>query len=319
MRLGDIWQQALSELEAGRVVYVSFVVAQKKGTPGTTAARMLLTQDGQQQGTIGGGIMESELLKKAQRTLAKGERMLPSLRRLRHRRDAEAAASGLICGGEQTNLEMILCPATDLVAVQEIVVAIREESSAYLEISSEGLRLVDCVEPMDTRAELKNEAKDWRVRIGFRSVRRIAIYGGGHCGEALAELMHRLDYDVTIIDSREAVLSQAKLPGAVHKLVSPFEGAAAKVSFPERTIAVVMTYSMPTDVEALCGILSAGFAQAGLMGSPVKIAFIREQLKIKGFSDLQIDLVRAPIGLKFDSDTPAEIAVSIAAQILLER
>ena len=55
------------------------------------------------------------------------------------------------------------------------------------------------------------------------------------------------------------------------------------------------------------------------MGSQVKIAHIRQKLQSEGFSDLQIAQIVAPVGLEFNSDTPEEIAVSIAAKILLER
>ena len=80
-----------------------------------------------------------------------------------------------------------------------------------------------------------------------------------------------------------------------------------------------MTYSMDTDVKALLGLLDKGFDWIGLMGSQVKIAHIRQKLQHKGFSDLQIAQIVAPVGLDFNSDTPEEIATSISAKILLKR
>ena len=61
------------------------------------------------------------------------------------------------------------------------------------------------------------------------------------------------------------------------------------------------------------------FGHDGLMGSQVKIAHIRQKLILKGYSDLQIAQIVAPVGLDFNSDTPEEIAISIAAKILLKR
>ena len=66
--------------------------------------------------------------------------------------------------------------------------------------------------------------------------------------------------------------------------------------FPEKTLVVVMTYSMATDVEALGGILKQPFSSIGVMGSSPKIARIRKSLLEMGFDDLHLDGIRAPVG-----------------------
>ena len=149
--------------------------------------------------------------------------------------------------------------------------------------------------------------------------RRVAVFGAGHCGVALANAMHRLDYEVTVIDSRSDISTTEGLTKSIKLLVTDFEGAAACVDHPNHTVAIVMTYSMETDVKALLGLLDKGFDWIGLMGSQVKIAHIRQKLQSEGFSDLQIAQIVAPVGIEFNSDTPEEIAISIAAKILLER
>lgn len=131
--------------------------------------------------------------------------------------------------------------------------------------------------------------------------------------------MWRLDYAVSVVEPRGELPTLETLPDGVRRIGGGFEIAAQSVDFPEETMAVVMTYSMATDIDSLAGIIPMGFKEIGLMGSPVKIAQIKGSLKSKGFDDLQIQKIRAPVGLNFNSDTPDEIAVSIAAQILLER
>ena len=95
------WREALFELEAGRRVYSVIVAEAKKGSPGTSAARMFVREDGSQFGTIGGGIMEKNILDRAGGILASGGELQPDLIELEHRGGSADRASGLICGGAQ--------------------------------------------------------------------------------------------------------------------------------------------------------------------------------------------------------------------------
>lgn len=319
MRVIEFWQRVLAELEEGRAVYICLVVDQKKGSPGTTEARMVLTESGRQFGTIGGGIMERRVIDSAQKLLADGVCFTPRLKSLSHRKEARTEVSGLICGGAQTNLEAIL-PAADRRLVQRILSAAEGGTVAYVRFDRDGIRLCDAAESAGAGPFfVSKDSDEWHFRMPLINGRRIVIFGGGHCGAALAQLMWRLDYAVSVVEPRGELPTLETLPDGVRRIGGGFEIAAQSVDFPEETMAVVMTYSMATDIDSLAGIIPMGFKEIGLMGSPVKIAQIKGSLKSKGFDDLQIQKIRAPVGLNFNSDTPDEIAVSIAAQILLER
>ena len=77
-----------------------------------------------------------------------------------------------------------------------------------------------------------------------------------------------------------------------------------------------MTHSYESDVEALRFALKQDFPFCGLMGSPPKLERIRKSLTGRGISRAQIDRITCPVGIEIGSDTPDEIAVSVAAQIL---
>ena len=319
MRVVEFWQQVFSELEEGRAVYICLVVDQKKGSPGTTAARMVLTQSGDQYGTVGGGIMERRVIDSGRKLLEVGEPLAPRLQFLSHRREAREEASGLICGGAQTNLEAVLT-ATDAELVGRIVLASEKGTDVQVCFNPDGIRLDFVADSGNSASHFVSKGEgEWQYRMRLNNRRRIVIYGGGHCGVALAQLMWRLDYAVCLVEPRQDLPTLDSLPRSIQRIEVGFAKAAPLVTFPGETIAVVMTYSMATDIEALIGAIPAGFKEIGLMGSPIKIAHIKDSLKEKGFDDLQIQKIRAPIGLSFNSDTPDEIAVSIAAQILLER
>ena len=319
MRVVEFWQRVLSELELGRPVYICLVVEQGKGSPGTTAARMVLTWDGRQFGTVGGGIMERRVIDAAQELLQEGKTLSPRLQFLSHRKGAGEDASGLICGGRQTNLEAILTVA-DVKLVACIAAAAEAGSNAQVCFNSGGICLDLLADAGRSVSSLcRSEAGAWRYCMRLKNLRRVVIFGGGHCGVALAQLMWRLDYAVCVVEPRKKLPTIDTLPSSVERIEAEFAKAAELIKSPQDTIAIVMTYSMATDIEALKGALPVGFKQVGLMGSPIKIAHVRESLKQSGFDIDQIKKIRAPIGLSFNSDTPDEIAVSIAAQILLER
>ncbi len=315
MSISAFWKAAYEALENGKCIHMSLVVDQTKGSPGTTAARMFVTNDGVRYGTIGGGVMESRVLKEAVASLNQERLPSPRLRQLRHRADSSDQSSGLICGGTQTNLEIALSPNQHRDLVARIVTS-AVSGLGSVRCTSDGLELSN---KLAETASLKQIDEEWEVSLPLLNRRRVAVFGGGHCGVALANAMHRLDYEVTILDSRSDISTTEGLAKSIKYIVTDFEGAAASVDHPNYTVAIVMTYSMDTDVKALLGLLDKGFDWVGLMGSQVKIAHIRQKLLSEGFSDLQIAQIVAPVGLDFNSDTPEEIAISIAAKILLER
>ena len=315
MSLSDFWQAAHEALSNCKRIHMSLVVDQTKGSPGTTAARMFVTNDGVRYGTIGGGVMESRVLEEAVSSLNQELLPKPRLRQLRHRADTSDQSSGLICGGTQTNLEIALSPELHL----ELVARIRASAASGLGsvlCTSEGLELTD---KLVETVKINQNGEAWEVSLPLLNRRRVAVFGGGHCGVALANAMQRLDYEVTILDSRSDISTTEGLAKSIKCVVTDFERAAACVDHPNYTVAIVMTYSMDTDVKALLGLLDKGFEWIGLMGSQVKIAHIRQKLLSESFSDLQIAQIVAPVGIEFNSDTPEEIAISIAAKILLER
>jgi xanthine/CO dehydrogenase XdhC/CoxF family maturation factor len=159
-------------------------------------------------------------------------------------------------------------------------------------------------------------------REPLQNPRRIAIFGGGHCGQALARQMSLVGYDALLLETRAAVLpadAAALGAGVVVRVVNDFREAAATVPRPEQTVAVVMTTDFPNDVRALEGALRQPFPFLGVMGSPAKITEIRARLPALGFSETDLERLVAPVGLPIGSRTPPEIAVSVAAQILAVR
>jgi xanthine dehydrogenase accessory factor len=302
------WAGLAGELAAGHAVFLAIVIRATDHSPGTRGAALWLSASGRREGTIGGGIMELRLEQRAKALLATPEPFF-ELKTLVHRRDLEPEAkgerSGLICAGEQTNLYR-LCLPTDAAAFATVADAVAADRQGWLCLDAGGPRLNAAGDP---------EAP---FCVPLRSARRLAIFGGGHCGQALACQMRWLGWDVEIVEVRPNLL-RAELavdPALRWRQVADYREGGSLLLDPAATACVVMTTDFPSDVRALHGLRGLPFPCVGVMGSAAKIAEIKSRLRAEGWEEAELAALRAPVGLPIGSHTPAEIAVSIAAQLL---
>jgi xanthine dehydrogenase accessory factor len=309
----NFWNKVVYELDCYQKVFVAIVVNHQKGSPGTNRAQWLCTEAAEVMGTIGGGVMESQLLKEATALLKKGHH-IPTVRTLYHRNSDETHSSGLICGGAQPIVTMVLDHAHRPV-LHELVKRLRYNEPGVLVMSPSGLRLEE--EDLSRPSMiLEDSGGNWTVRFGLFNRRRILVVGCGHCGAALGRQIHLLGFQVNLVEPRENLSTSLDLPARVNLLQKPFSDAGRGLKHARLTFAVVMTPSYPDDVDALASLLPEAFPFIGVMGSPAKLQKIKKELQSRGFGESGWNRLSAPVGLPIESDTPAEIAVSIAAQIL---
>ena len=227
----------------------------------------------------------------------------------------------MVCEGSQTNVFCVLAGDRDRAAVAAIAAAVREDRPAWMAIDADGLRLMERDADLSRLPfALTGEGERWRYEEDLLGRRRLAVIGGGHCAVALAEAMARLGYRTQIFDTRTEVVThdRAAAVGTVTH-VADYAEAGPLIAWPDLTAVVVMTADYLTDVRALLGTAGLPFPFVGLMGGRRKVARIFAKLREEGMAQEALDQVHAPVGLDIGSDTPEEIAVSVAAQILRER
>lgn len=318
--MSSFWERVHGHLGSGSRVFVACVAAHTRGSPGTTGAKLLVADSGELFGTIGGGAMEHRMVDQA-RALLQGDNHRPAKQTLVHNEKASGDQSGLICEGSQTNVFCVLDGPRDLASVRTIVDRVRDDQHGWIEIDDAGLRLAEIGAGFDAPRITFTEAHGaWRYREDLLNRRRLAIVGGGHCAAALGEVMMPLGYRVEVFDTRVHVVShdRATAVGGL-SIVADYAEAGPSIVHPESTAVVVMTADYRTDVRALFGVAALPFPFIGLMGGRKKIDRIVSLLREKGISPDTIDRIHAPVGLDIGSETPEEIAISIAAQILRER
>ena len=147
----------------------------------------------------------------------------------------------------------------------------------------------------------------------------IAIFGAGHVAQSLVRVLLPLSARLEVRDARPEWI--AKLPAAPNlkaSIESPLEQAIA--TLPSHAFVLCVTQGHQTDLPILIAALRAGtFPFIGAIGSKSKAATLRRDIVAAGISKERAATVHCPIGLEIGTNHPQEIAISIAAQILLER
>jgi xanthine dehydrogenase accessory factor len=144
----------------------------------------------------------------------------------------------------------------------------------------------------------------------------IAIFGAGHVAQALVRILAGLSCRVSVFDTRPEMLSQLTQASNVKaRLIEPLEDGVREI--PEGAFVVVMTQGHRTDKPVLERILKTrSFPYLGAIGSASKAAVLRRELRESGVEGDLAQAFRCPIGLPLGKDTPEEIAISIAAEML---
>jgi xanthine dehydrogenase accessory factor len=142
------------------------------------------------------------------------------------------------------------------------------------------------------------------------------IVGGGHVASAVAPLLVKVGFAVTVVDSREGWGDEDRIPG-VRCMSGEVDDAGKEVD--PRGVCLVMTHDHLLDQVAIEWAIKRGFAFVGGVGSRAKAERTRQRLEAKGFPESDRARVRMPLGLDIGARSPDEIAVSIAAEMVAWR
>jgi len=149
----------------------------------------------------------------------------------------------------------------------------------------------------------------------------VYVFGGGHVAQELVPLLAHLGFRCVVFDDRPEFATPEIFPSAENIIAGDFMRMGKYVSLTKRDYAVIVTRGHLYDMEAWAFALNSPAAYIGVIGSRTKHAFVKERLRERGFDDAAIGAprVHAPIGMDIKSETPAEIAVSIAGELVLCR
>lgn len=154
----------------------------------------------------------------------------------------------------------------------------------------------------------------------FKERDRAVIFGGGHVAKALEPVLRHIDFETIIVDDRADYANSERFPEAEQTVVcSDFEHCFDDIEVDEDTYLIIVTRGHRGDLTVLRQALRKPFAYLGMIGSRRKNDLLFDQLREEGFTEEQLRQVHAPIGLEIGSETPEEIGISIAAEIIQVR
>jgi xanthine dehydrogenase accessory factor len=296
--------QARDWRAAGHAVWLVTVIETWGSAPRPPGALLAMRGDGLVVGSVSGGCVEDDLIDRVR----KGERVAtPSLVTYGVTKE-EAARFGLPCGG---NLRLVQEPLVDTAWVSEVLerTARHELVARVVDLATGSVR----VEPARRGEAFGFDGRTMRALYGPRW--RMLVIGAGQLSRALAQMALGLDFEVIVCDPREEYHLTWDVPGTTFSTAMP-DDLAVELQLDPHTAVVAVTHDPKLDDMVLLEALKSPAFYVGALGSRGNTAKRKERLALFDLSAAEIARLHGPIGLDIGSRTPAEIAVSILAEIV---
>ncbi|MBI4310339.1 MAG: XdhC family protein [Chloroflexi bacterium] len=346
--MGPVFREALALAERGEPFVIATVVGTRGSTPQKAGAKLLIRQDGSGVGTLGGGCVEGDIWFAAREIIK--HRGGPEYKDYYLNEDI-AARDGLVCGGSMYFLiDPVWTPAAFLPIAREVTQAYEGNGTAVLatlvkpgnggrlgaklfrradgttlgtlgapELDQLALETADRLAPYG-QCENVLTAEGTEVFVEtYTSPATIILMGGGHINKALAPLAAAVGFRLYVIDDRPEFASKERFPEAEACAVADYPTGLKQFPVNKNTAIIIATRGHNFDDVALETASRSPAGYVGLVGSQRKVILIYEQLLKRGVPLERVREIHAPVGLDIRARTPAEIAVSILAEIIQHR
>nr|WP_255689224.1 MULTISPECIES: XdhC family protein [unclassified Tenacibaculum] len=220
----------------------------------------------------------------------------------------------MICSGEQT-VAFHCLHSEHITTIQELLNCLQKREKGSLQLTPNSFTFTK--ETIENQFDyLINTNNDWyfKEHIGFKET--LYIIGGGHVGVAVSELFIKLGFHVVIFDNRENLNTLENNKFAHQKQVIDYNNVSDYIIKGNTSYVAIMTNKYTDDKLVLSKLLKNNYKFMGVLGSKAKLKTMWDVLLQEGFTQKELNTVHAPIGISIKSETPEEIAVSIAAQII---
>jgi xanthine dehydrogenase accessory factor len=348
----SIYQRIADLAASGRRFAVATVVRTQGSTPQVIGAKLIVTDNEQERpgGTLGGGCVEADAILACRDILSGGARTL------RGYSLAEDLAwnTGLVCGGTMWILaeagdEAVRVGGRDLAPEFTRAIAAGPPLAVTTLLERRGRDLAfagrvvveadgalsgslgqserDRAATVESTRQLPHgtarlvalgETHDLLIEpVTGRP--RLVICGGGHVAQAIARQALLLDFDVTVLEDRPEFADPSRFGGAARVLGGHIPDTLATLDLGWSSFIVVATRGHKLDGDCVLAAVATRARYIGLLGSRRKAVLIADMLREHGVPDERIASIRTPVGLDLGGRTPAEIALSVLAQITQER
>lgn len=309
----SIWSFARQKLSQDIPVVLLIVASHRGSSPGRQGFKMIISA-GDQTGSVGGGIMEQNMIQLAKEILI--EKSEKPIKRIQDHstRGPPDQQSGLMCSGSQTNILIYLSREEHFSLLSSIIVSYESNADDFIKINQDGFTYEkDQIIVGDIQFRGK---EDWEYieKVGDPYI--VHMFGGGHVGYAITRVLSTLDFYIRLYDNREDMDMIQKNPYPQQKIIGEYAEIAKGIHEGRKSFVIIATFSRIYDAEVLAEVVHKDLGYLGVMGSKTKIKNIFNKMKNQGVSKELLDRVSAPIGIPIGDESAEEIAISIVAQLI---
>jgi len=316
--INDIPETALNWHRAGKGAVLATVIETWGSAPRPTGSQLAISGAGEIAGSVSGGCVEGAVVIEAMEALQGG-----TTRILEYGvSDDEAFAVGLACGGKiRVMVEPIGAVLTENMLADICTARSERNALAYVvNTTTWDRRLIRADDPsLCSRISARFRSD----KSGFKDAEFVAIHnpplrmvvvGAVHIAQSLMKIARLAGYDAVLVDPREAFGAKARFPDETILSDWP-DQALSDFGLDARTAVVTLTHDPKLDDPAITTALNSGVFYLGCLGSTRTHAKRVARLQDAGFKDVQISQIHAPVGLDIGAKSPAEIAISVMAEI----
>jgi len=340
--MNDLFSEMHRRLKQRQKLVLARIIKHAGSTPRTTGTKCIITEDGTLIGTIGGGLLEYEVMEKAREVFTSEKTAI-----LHFRLAGEALQnSEMICGG---TADVFLEP---VLPENRFMVDLFQRTDDLLSSGGTGTLYTKIEEGIDGRDEtfrmlVSADGQKTGLIPGFNTPAShklgviqtmpdgtsvfadpvepgniLYVFGAGHVSLYVSRIAALVGFRVVVIDDRKDFANAKRFPEAEEILVVPFTKAFDRVSMTPSAYIVIMTRGHAHDRDVLEQVLKMeqvlkkSCAYVGMIGSRRKRDKIYTYLMETGIPEETIKKVYSPIGLDINAETPEEIAVSILAELI---
>lgn len=333
----DLFKSVLKTLEEGRDAVLVTIIASSGSTPRGAGSRMLVKDDGTAEGTIGGGTVEHRSIEMACKAIKEKTSYIHGFVLGKE----QVADLGMVCGGDVTvyfqyinhesevfkNLCQKAIETYDRDEDSWLIMDITDETAWAMGVysPSEGMTGLEGMEKEVLSELLVNRAiqkqcggrnyySEPLVRAGS-----VYIFGGGHVAQELVPVLAHVGFRCVVFDDRPEFANSKMFPQAEKTIVGDFERIFDYVDIRESDYVCIMSRGHQFDYLVQKQVLTKNACYVGVMGSRKKLETLTGKLIADGVPKERIDSCHSPIGMEISAETPAEIAISVAGELILTR
>lgn len=308
------------------------VLSSTGSTPRSAGARMLVKNDGSIVATIGGGAVEHHVRDLATQAIKE---------KISYSKYFDVANLGMVCGGDvEVNFQFVAADNLEMLKLIEMILDcykrnenswliadLSEDGAPKWGVYSKSLGLFGLSEKIEKLAplfsskprlenlDMKKYFIDPLVQSG-----RVCIFGGGHVAQELVPVLSHLGFCCLVFEDREVFLTEDLFPDAEERILGDPRNISDYFDFERDDYVIIVTRGHQHDFEIVAQALKTRLCYIGMIGSRNKVTVTSKRLiDEKGFSEEDVSRIHMPIGLAISAETPAEIAISIAGELIAIR